>query len=420
MIRHLWQVFAYELRRNVRRRGFLFTTFGIPLIAFLLYFGYQVITDINSRNQPAEVTNSQAEQIADTFQGVNKAGYVDLSGLFPDPGDLGQKLSRYETQATAQAALETGDIDVFYVIAADYTATGDVTLVMPRFNLGQANNDPIQRLVLNGLSKGIDSDLFNRLLDPATFREVNLQRDASGQKASDADVDTGVVYIFVITFMLAIFTTNGYLMQSVIEEKETRLIEILVSSIRPTVLLAGKILALGLLGLIQVLVWIAAMFLLARLAAGDALPALSLLVNLSITPGQVALFLVYFVLGYLSFAAAFGAVGAVSNSMQEGPQFSSIFVVPALSPYMLIPVFVSQPDGALAVFLSLFPLTSPLAMIIRSSLTTIPAWQMLLSILLLILFDIGMIWVAGRIFRFQSLLAGQVPKLRDLPRLIRG
>lgn len=420
MIRHLWQVFAYELRRNFWRRGFLFTTFGIPLIAFLLFFGYRVVTDINSRNQPAESTNNQAEQIADSFQSVNKAGYVDLSGLFPDPGDLAEKMSLYDTEAAAQVALDAGEIDVYYVIATDYTATGAVTLVMPRFNLGQANNDPIQRLVLNGLSKGIDPDLFNRLLAPATFREVNLQRDASGKTASDAGVDSGVVYIFVITFMLAIFTTNGYLMQSVIEEKETRLIEILVSSIRPTALLAGKILALGLLGLIQIVVWLVAMFLLARLAAGDALPALALLVNLSISPGQVALFLIYFVLGYLSFAAAFGAVGAVSNSMQEGPQFSAIFTLPAITPYILIPIFVSQPDGALAVFLSLFPVTSPLAMIIRSSLTTIPVWQTLLSILLLVLFDIGMIWLAGRIFRFQSLLAGQVPKLRDLPRLIRG
>lgn len=420
MIRHLWTVFAYELRRNFRRKGFLFTTFGIPLLAFVLYFGYRVITEINSSNQPAEAANNQTEQLADAFKTVNKAGYVDLSGLFPDPADLGEKLARYNSEGAAQAALDAGDIDVYYVIQADYITTGDVTLVMPRFNLGQANNDPIQRLVLNGLSKDIDPDLFNRLLDPAAFREVNLNRDASGQTASDEDADLGVVYVFVITFMLAIFTTNGYLMQSVIEEKETRLIEILVSSIRPTALLAGKILALGILGLLQVVVWIAAMFLLARLAAGDALTSLSLLVSLSVSPGQLALFLIYFVLGYLAFAAAFGAVGAISNSMQEGPQFSAIFTLPAIAPYMLIPVFISQPDGGLAVFMSLFPITSPLAMIIRSSLTTIPVWQTLLSIALLILFDIGMIWLAGRVFRFQSLLAGKVPKLRDLPRLIRG
>lgn len=420
MIGHIWHVFTYELRRNLRRRGFLFTTFGIPLIAFVLYFGYQVITEINSRNNQEPTPSATEQQIADAFKTVNKAGYVDLSGLFPDPGDLSEKLMRIDTEDAAQAALTAGDIDVYFVIQPDYTETGDVTLVMPRFNLGQANDDPIQRLVLNQLAKDMDANLFNRLLDPAVFREVNLQRDATGQKATNTGIDSGVVYIFVITFMMAVFTTNGYLMQSVIEEKETRLIEILVSAIRPTSLLAGKILALGLLGLIQVVVWLGAMFILARIASGDAFASLSFLVNLSISPGQVLLFLLYFVLGYLSFAAAFGAVGAISNSMQEGPQFSTIFTLPAIAPYMLIPVFVTQPDGTLPVIMSLLPITSPLAMIIRSSLTTIPVWQIGLSLVLLVAFDIFMIWMAGRIFRFQSLLAGKAPKLRDLPKLVRG
>ncbi|MEZ4671654.1 MAG: ABC transporter permease [Anaerolineae bacterium] len=420
MIGHMWQVFAYELRRNLRRRGFLFTTFGIPLIVFVIYFGYRVITEINSGNNQEPTPSATEQQLADAFKTVDKAGYVDLSGLFPDPGDLGEKLIRIDSEDTAQTVLAAGGVDVYFVIQPDYAETGDVTLVMPRFNLGQANDDPIQRLVLNQLAKDMDANLFNRLLDPAMFREVNLQRDASGQKATNTGIDSGVVYIFVITFMLAVFTTNGYLMQSVIEEKETRLIEILVSSIRPTSLLAGKILALGLLGLIQVVVWLGAMFLLARIAAGDALASLSFLVNLSISPGQLVLFLLYFVLGYLSFAAAFGAVGAISNSMQEGPQLSAIFTLPAIAPYMLIPVFVTQPDAALPVIMSLLPITSPLAMIIRSSLTTIPLWQLGLSLVLLVAFDVFMIWMAGRIFRFQSLLAGKAPKLRDLPRLVRG
>ena len=129
---------------------------------------------------------------------------------------------------------------------------------------------PAGRLVLEQLSQGIDRSLFSRLVDPVTVQEINLQRDSSGKTQTNFGADFAVAYLFAILLMLAVFTTNGYMMQTVIEEKETRLIEILISSMRPTQLLAGKILALGLLGLLQIVVWLLAIVGLGRLAAGSA------------------------------------------------------------------------------------------------------------------------------------------------------
>ncbi len=421
MFKHIAQVFLYEFRRNFRRRGYLFTTFGIPLIAFVLFFGYQAITNLNNRNPaPASGASQAIAATADIFKGISRAGYVDLTGQFPDPGELKNKLTRYDDEASAQAALNTGKIDLYYIIPADYLKTGDVTLVMPRLNIGQISADPVRRLLLGQLSQGIDRNLFSRLVDPVTIREINLQRDASGKTQTNFGADFAVAYLFAILLMLAVFTTNGYMMQTVIEEKETRLIEILISSMRPTQLLAGKILALGLLGFLQILVWLMALILLGRLAAGSGITALMALVNLNLTPMQVILFLVYFIFGYLFFAAAYGMVGAISASMQEGPQFAVFFTLPAAIPMYFISLFTTSPDSPLPVILSLIPITAPLSMVMRISITSVPAWQIAVSLTLLIALDAVMIWLAGRMFRVQTLLAGQAPKLRDIPRLLRG
>jgi ABC-2 type transport system permease protein len=209
-------------------------------------------------------------------------------------------------------------------------------------------------------------------------------------------------------------------MQSVIEEKETRLIEILVSTVRPTELLAGKILALGSLGLLQIVVWLGSVLLLVRFMVN--LPALATTFLSGIfLPGDILpIFLIYFFLGYLFFAAAYGMVGAISNSLQEGPQYAVIFTIPAALPFYFFSLFVTAPDGTIPTAMSLIPFTAPLAMVMRVVISAVPGWQIALSIVLLILADMGMLWLAGRLFRVNTLLAGQLPRLRDIPRLLRG
>src|SRR5262249_51778239 len=151
-----------------------------------------------------------------------------------DPGDLSGILTRYDDEAAASAALTAGAIDAYYIIPADYLKTGDVTLVVPKFNLNLVNDAPVRQLILTHLASNVQNkDLFARLLQPSDVNEVNLQRDASGQTKSSFDSDFAVVYIFAIVLMMSVFLTNGYLMQTVIEEKETRLIEILISTMRP-------------------------------------------------------------------------------------------------------------------------------------------------------------------------------------------
>jgi ABC-2 type transport system permease protein len=194
--------------------------------------------------------------------------------------------------------------------------------------------------------------------------------------------------------------------------------------VRPLHLIAGKIAAYGLLGLLQIAVWFGFALAVLRLSSGEAVQrSISLfaeLARISLPVELLLLLVVYFVLGYLMFAGLYGVVGAISNSMKEGPQYAVIFTLPAVTPLYFLVIFAEQPDAPLPVALSLFPLTSPLAMTQRLIISPVPTWQILLSIGLLLLAVAGSIWLAGRAFRVQTLLAGKVPRLRDLPGLLRG
>lgn len=426
-MRHMLTVFIYELRRNGLRKGFLFTTLGLPLIGFLLFFGVQLL----SGRANEEAVRDLEEQL--NFKDEYTVGYVDLSGLFTGTGSLARSFVRFETEDAAHAALDAGQVDMYYIFTEDYAETGEVYQVIPTLSLNQIDQSPVTQLVFSEFVDEIEPMLALRLRYPSNIQRIEFSRITVTEPAEGATpTDDGVtrdegrdfilVYGFAIIFMFALFGTNGYLMQSVIEEKETRLIEILVSSVRPIELLAGKILALGVLGIIQIVIWIISIFALTQIASSIAqLPsALSFLNSIDITPGMFLLLLAYFVLGYLFYAAVFGGIGAISASMSEGPNLAAIFTVPLWLPFLFLTMFINTPNATLPVVLSIIPFTSPLSMVMRMSITTVPFFQVALSLLLLAVTDVFMIWAAGRLFRVQSLLAGQVPRLRDLPALIRG
>lgn len=425
MIERIREVFSYELRRNFRRKGYLFTTFGVPILALL---ASMILPALIARiGAPPEQERDPTEISLPTemMQGLEHAGYIDESGRINAPvGDLATVFTRYEDEAAARAALDSGAIQTYYIIAADYFETGSVTQVLPRLVITSINPDLIEQLLLGTLAEGVEPQIYQRLENPATFREVDRQRNTEGDSEAAFDSRFIVVYVFAIILLGSLFTTNGYLLQSVIEEKETRLIEILLASLRPFELLAGKIAAMGLLGLVQVLVWTGAFLVFGTLSTSEQLrallPLLTGIVRIAIPFNILPILFAYFLLGYLLFAALFGMVGAISNSMREGPQYTVIFVLPAVAPFYFLSIFATTPNSTLAIVLSMFPLTAPISMAMRLAVTDVPLGEVLLSLALLALTVVGVMWLAARFFRVGTLLAGQTPKLKDIPALLRG
>lgn len=410
-------IFGYELRRNITRKGYLFATLGLPLLAILIYVGYPIYQSF--QEPEVEESNPIADLALDRLE---RAGYVDYSGVFTEPSArFDDVLIQYETETEALNALEADEVDVYLVFPENYLETGDVTLHIADLNImlvgdGQSLSE---QLAYSTFASGLDEIRLRRLNNPTAYTDFDLSVDTEGSSEASEDGQFWLVYVFAMVFFVSLILTNTYLMQTVIEERDNRMIEILISTVKPTELLGGKILAMAVLGMLQILCWVLVAYGLFSFAPNiDTYTALLASFNIEIQASLFPLMAIYFVLMYLTYSAVFGTIGAISGSAQEGSQYSGFLVLPAMIPFYFFPLIQSDPNGLFATVMSIIPITSPITIMARMVIGDVPIWQIGLSIGLLALLAGFAMWMAGRIFRVQTLLSGTKLKLSDIPRLV--
>jgi ABC-2 type transport system permease protein len=392
----------HALLRHLRRPGFILLTLAVPLI------GLVVTLVMGTVMQDAATAQVGGDMPGDSNGTI---GYVDQASLIEQvPESIPDaRLRAFPDVDAARAAVQDGDITAFYLIPADYLETGSVTRFAPQMQIATPNEPLIRRLIRANLLPGADTRRAERLVSPLSLETVRL--DAEGQPApaergqtdGDNPLTFAVPYIFAMMLFITIISSSGFMLQSVTEEKENRTIEILLTSLRPWQILAGKVAGLGLLGLIQVSIWLLAARLLLTLSTRQ----FNLFGSFEL-PGYVwGLALLYFVLGYLVYASLLAGVGATVTTTREGSQLTTLVVLPFIVPLWFIGAIIEQPDSPLALALSLVPLTAPVTMVMRLALTDVVWWQVLLSLLLLLGTVLLFVWGAGRIFRVTTLLAGK-------------
>ncbi len=365
-------------------------------------------------------TPSQTEVNAITSD-VNVTGARDQAiKRISSPYCLRSAVLRYATFEEGKTALEDDAITALYVFETDFVDTGDVSVYVSGLNLEVGNTETmLHDFMLRSLLYNVDAQqyaaLYLRLRDPAFVMEHTIT-DTGATEQSNENRDFILVYGFGLMLMMTVFWGGGYLMQSVVQEKESRVIEIMLSSVRPLALLVGKILAMGVLSLLQVAT-IAGAFVIIISQAGTLSSALG---DVSVSPGLLVMLAVYFVLGFLLFGSLMAGIGAVSTTMRESQNFVTVITLPAMFPFFFITIFATDPNGTFATVLSMIPLTAPLSMIMRLAVTDVPVVQLVASMALLLLGVMGAIWFSARLFRVNTLLMGHMPRLRDLPRLLRG
>jgi ABC-2 type transport system permease protein len=251
-MRPILLVAGQEFIVNLRRPGFIIMTLLVP--------AFGVLAMLVASLFGGQVAGALASQFAPTRQVI---GFVDLSGvLSADLPQYAGQYARYPDEAPARADLLAGKIDSYLVVPSDYLETGEVMVYSTGggfSTFAAADNGNLRSFLLDHLLTGrIDPTLQERIQTPIELEAIALDQQGavSAGGAFSWLGDFVVPYVFSILFMITIFTSSGFLLQSVSEEKEGRIIEILLSSISPTQLLAGKILALGALGLVQVLFWL--------------------------------------------------------------------------------------------------------------------------------------------------------------------
>jgi ABC-2 type transport system permease protein len=404
----------HEFAVNVRRPGYIFFTLLIPALGLI---GLLVIGLFSG-----QFLDALGPSFETAVGGESRpTGLVDESGLFtPLPAKFADDYAVFPDDASARAALLAGDVNGYVVIPADYLATGDVQgyAVGGFFDSVRIDSDDLRDLLVYGLLAGqVDDAVFARVNDPVDLTPTML--DAQGQVSSRPDLGSMVAgflipYIISIFLIISIFTGSSYLLRSVSEEKETRVIEVVLSSVTATELLAGKVLGLGALGLLQVLVWLGST---AVFTGGLGVLVAGLVVILN--PVVFALSLIYFLLGYLLFGTLMASAGSLGTTQRESQQMAGLFSFSAAVPFMANSLIFANPNGPIPRFLSMFPLTAPTAMMLRLPLTTVSPLDIAISLGGLIITIPLAVWGGAKVFRMGLLLYGKRPGLRQIFRALR-
>lgn len=392
-------IFRHEFLNTVKRVGFIILTLALPVLGLLGIGVYQLVANI--MEPPA------AEEV--------KIGYVDDSGEFDQYTRQGYiTLLRFDTTDAATQALVKGDIEEYIIVPPDYSSTG----VIRRYTLEKQVEMPphiysaIKKFIIyNLLTDKVPLDIVNLVESPLAL--VTTRLTETGAVAPEQGGWGNVIIPGIFSFLLAfsiIFSAN-YMLSGLVEEKEDRLIEVLLSSVSARQLLTGKILALGAAGLIQVAIWLASLPLLLSLASSTFGGFFS---TIQLPANFIALGIVYFVLSYLLFVVLAAGVGAISTNTREGSQLITIFTIPIFIPIWFGSLLFIFPDSPIWIFLSIFPITAPVEVMMRLGVSDVPAWQIAASILVLAVSIVGGMLIIVRIFRTYLLMYGKRPSLGEV------
>ncbi len=390
-------VLRHEISTILSRPSFLFAMFGIPIIGVAVFM---VAAQLSKGNPAQSVLTQLISSPAITLP----EGYVDESGIIKEipPSIQSRSLLPFHDEASASQAVADGQISGYYVISADYIQSGKITNIRSDFNpLNTSGGSSDLQKILQVNLLGGDLQLADLINGPTDLKSSSLS--TAPQREESNMLTFFLPYAVTMLFYIIILSAASLLLSSVAKEKENRVMEILMVSVTPRQLLTGKIVGLGLLGLLQTIAWVGTgRILLARGATTFSLPAAFQL------PASFLIWgIIFFLLGYAVYASLMAGLGALVPNLREASQATIVVIFPLIVPIFLLSVLIEEPNSVLATILSIFPLTAPVAMMTRLSAGVVPFWQTLLAAVLLALTAMFVVRAVARMFHAQTILSGQ-------------
>ncbi|MEE8518649.1 MAG: ABC transporter permease, partial [Dehalococcoidia bacterium] len=415
----VWLITRHEFQITTSRTSFRLVASIVPVLAVLGLLGaglFQAISD----DGPRELVT---------------AGFVDptvgpdgdpIFNAFFEQGEV--TFAPHPDIETAIRALLRGRIDLLYVIPEDFLSTGVVQeikaetsgIALVTSGAGSnLNTTPLGQFILNNLFVGaVGTERAQRVLVPYTLTTTEV--DETGVVVLD-ELDRGRLLLFLgiaVLLVISIFTTTSYLLQGLNEEKESRVMEVLLSSVKPEQLMLGKLLGLGAAGLTQMAIWTLSGV--GFVIAYDAFVGLPAGVTIMPSPGGLAIALLYFVLGYFFYGTLMAALGAVTTSQREAGQVTFLMVLPGVAPLWVLPVLLQEPEGTLARTLSFIPFSAPLVGLLRVGVDGMSTADLIGSLAALAIGVALATLFTLRLFRAYLLMSGQRPSLGHILRTVRG
>jgi ABC-2 type transport system permease protein len=411
-----------EYLARVKSKGFWIATVTLPL----LMGAWMVVPSL-------VMTKTRATQTLAIVDTTGRIGEPLIAGL-EQMSLLGRQQATFEVE-TVEA---NGDLDALRAALDQRILDEEISAWVWIDEEGLAENtieyhaESVANFVTQEILKGTVSEVVRSVrlaeagYDVEAIRELSrrvgletIRVSEEGSRAEGGFAAMGLaIALFVLLYMM-ILIYGSQVMQGVLEEKASRVVEVMLAAVRPIELMAGKLAGICAAALTQLAIWISTAVVLTApgllalpfLPEGMQLPTLS--------PALIAHFFGYFLLGFLFFASFYAMIGSAFNNLQEAQQMSTIGVIFVVAPWIVFMPILNDPDSTLAVVTSLIPVFTPLLMILRIAVKTPPAWQIALSYVLTLATCAGMVWLTARVYRVGILMYGKKPTPKEIWRWVR-
>lgn len=411
-------IIAREYLERVKRKSFIITTLLMPLLMVALMVLPGVITALTGPEEQLIAVIDDSGVIAPRLQNDGEVRFARVTG------DIA------EVKAN-------DDYEAILVIGREVVSNpnGNVSLYTrgaPSMQTEQYITGQIERAIEDLRIRSYNIENLSKILEEIqvdlSIQTFRLDKDEESATSSMLSYVLGMV--MMLTLYMFILLYGQMVMTSIIEEKNNRVLEIVVSSVRPNDLMLGKILGIGAVAFTQIMIWVVLLLactvwvmpsIIDMAAASDNATITAALTQLGDTGFMVRLlvFLVLFLVGgYLFYSSIYASIGSAVDNIQDASQIQTIAIVPILIAFMVSMAVVNDPNSALAFWMSLVPFTSPMVMMARMPFD-IPLWQSILSTVILYISFFGMIWVAAKIYRVGIFMYGKKPTIGELIRWTR-
>jgi ABC-2 type transport system permease protein len=416
MTGRLWAVVRREYLERVRSKAFIIATILGPVLMVGIMIVPVFIAGKGGRLLRVAILDASGALQSEVEEALREArrGDTPRFDVRPLPGD-GTAAGR---EPELKAAVLAGRLDGYLLLPEDTVSASRASYygrtVSNRMDL-QLMEWRIQEVVVahRVADAGLDPGRVKELTRDLDLRTIRLSEEGERE-------DQGLGILLPIILLMILYTSilmwGQVVMTSIIEEKSSRVIEVVASGVAPTSLLAGKLLGVGAAGLTQFLVWSLSLLGASVLATGPLVAGLSMP---QIAPLVPISFVAFFLLGFAFYASLYAGIGAAVNTVQEAQNFVFPIVIPLVMGLVCFPVVIESPDGGLAVTLSLIPFLTPLLMFLRIVVLPPPAWQITLSLVLLAASIVAAVWLAARVYRVGILMYGKKPTFPELMRWVR-
>jgi len=413
-------VIRREYVEIVRRKSFVIGTIVAPLLMATFFLAPVLLSFFVPSQQFHLAVVDQTGEVGAAFVAALKDTLADgrakyAATLVPATG------GRYEgAREETVAGVREGALDIVVAIPATVFDDGGasyITKEVRNFQILEDLENVLTDIVMRRrlAREGVDTERVASLTTPVRL-EMSQITAKGGVEKKDFLTEWAVVFVFVMILYASLLTWGITISRGILEEKSSRVIEVLLSSVRPRQLLFGKVIGIGLAGLTQFAVWSLAGIALTGMGGAMALSALS---SVDIPPVVWLYFVGFFLLGFLLYASIFTVVGSICSNEQDAQQLQGIVTLPMIIPILTLMLIIQNPNGPIAVALSFIPLFTPMIMMARVVIVAPPLWQVLLSLALLAASIHLAISFSARVFRVGILMYGKRPSLREVIRWYR-